>query len=158
MLIDFYVQVNKHFLFINNEFDHNWNTFFYSILMGLILTTIFIISLIFVIYIVQSPSIQKQFQDILLNLLNSKYYDERNDSKVQNNDIKIFIAKDLDTKIEAFINRLLNKFIDSWYSNISDNKSFQCSLKLEIALAIRNLAKRCKHVSITFINLTDFFF
>jgi hypothetical protein len=114
--------------------------------MGLYLIVALIISLSFVLYIVQSPSIKKQFQDILLNLL-------KTNPNVTNpgdlgKDGKIFIAKDLDTTLENFFNRLLDQFINSWYSNISNDRSFLCNIKFEISHAVRNLAIRCKDVSV----------
>jgi len=113
--------------------------------MGLYLIVAFIISLSFVLYIVQSPSIKKQFQDLLLNLLkkNLNAQDQGDFGK----DVKIFIAKDLDATLENFFNRLLDQFINSWYSNISNDRSFLCNIKFEIANAVRNLAVRCKDVS-----------
>lgn len=113
--------------------------------MGLYLIVAFIISLSLVLYIVQSPSIKKQFQDILLNLL--KTNQNAKDPGDFGKNEKIFIAKDLDTTLENFFNRLLNQFITSWYTNISNDRSFLCNIKFEIAHAVRNLAIRCKNVS-----------
>ena len=113
--------------------------------MGLYLIVAFIISLSFVLYIVQSPSIKKQFQDLLLNLL--KTNQNAKDPGDFGKDVKIFIAKDLDATLENFFNRLLDQFINSWYSNISNDRSFLCNIKFEIANAVRNLAVRCRDVS-----------
>ena len=113
--------------------------------MGLYLIVAFIISLSLVLYIVQSPSIKKQFQDFLLNLLKTNQ-NARSPGDSGNN-AKIIIAKDLDATLENFFNRLLNQFITSWYSNISDDKSFLCNIKFDIAHAVRNLSLRCKDVS-----------
>ncbi|CAG9798122.1 unnamed protein product [Chironomus riparius] len=127
-------------------------TFLYSIFMGLYLIVAFIISLSLILYIVQSPSIKKQFQDIILKLL--KINQNARDPGDSGNNAKIIIAKDLDATLENFFNRLLNQFITSWYSNISNDRSFLCNIKFEIAHAVRNLAIRCKDIDYSMVITT----
>lgn len=119
--------------------------------MGLFLTLIFIISLSAAIHTVQSPSMQKRFQDVVISFVQQPNHDKEKEvtQRTQNS---IRIAKDLNDTLENFLNRLLDQFITSWFSDVSSDTSFLCNIKLEIAQAARNLANRCNNVGLL-INL-----
>lgn len=60
---------------------------------------------------------------------------------------RIFIKKGLDHTIEKFFEKLLDSFINNWYSIATDDVSFVSTLKIELACALRKIALRYKNVS-----------
>lgn len=59
---------------------------------------------------------------------------------------KFRVELELDRAIESFFKRIIQTFISSWYSTITQDESFNWNVKVEISEAIRQIALRIQKV------------
>jgi PXA domain len=90
----------------------------------------------------KSAKLQNYVQEAIESFLQTK-------QKVKKTaDTKIYVSKGLNNEIEIFFNALLEKFIDDWYSKVSQDSAFVSNIKLELAQGIIKIAERYRNVSL----------
>lgn len=56
------------------------------------------------------------------------------------------VAPELDAAVESFFKKIIENFVNSWYSTITQDETFVWNIKVEIAEILRKLALRLRNV------------
>lgn len=100
------------------------------------------------LFVIKRTTISKHLQEFIqtvFKLNGSNETKERSSDDEEHS--KIILAKGLDSRIEQFFNKLLNQFISSWFSKVSNDDAFVHDLKFELANAFKKIANRYRNVS-----------
>lgn len=87
---------------------------------------------------------RSKVQSVITSILAVKL---SNESKPPDDGEIFKVSHELDVAVENFFKRIIETFINSWYSTITQDESFAWDIKVQITQAIREIARRVNNVS-----------
>lgn len=119
-------------------------TFFnYSFILGSFLTLLVLLcALSLSAYTLRHENARRKVQNVLLSIVAVKL---ENSNKPPDDEGHL-VAPELDNAIESFLKKIVENFVNSWYSTITQDETFVWNIKVEVAEILRKLALRLRNV------------